>query len=198
MSLQFEIDAAVGGRLQATFDAIPSEDQFSAAFLGPPGHETYARALELPDPRYPDQPEAEIDEATIDAFLSSDTQIVRKVVEALSDPVDSSQRFTFLLWDGWGWDPKLPTDNRVHLGGIRSYTPARGSLAEWREWMADQHEAYEPGHVWPDDRAWCVAFDVDAHFAGVGASASAIERLTHLPELTVVPWSWGSSPALYG
>jgi hypothetical protein len=40
--------------------------------------------------------------------------------------------------------------------------------------------------VWPADRTWCVAKDVDPHWAGIGADDDAIEPLLADPALDVV------------
>jgi hypothetical protein len=34
-----------------------------------------------------------------------------------------------------------------------------------------------PAFVWPSDHMWCVAADIDPHWAGIGATAPTIERL---------------------
>lgn len=34
-----------------------------------------------------------------------------------------------------------------------------------------------PAFVWPSDHTWCIAADVDPHWAGVGATVPTIERL---------------------
>jgi hypothetical protein len=31
--------------------------------------------------------------------------------------------------------------------------------------------------VWPSDHTWCIAADIDPHWAGIGASVPLIERL---------------------
>ena len=41
--------------------------------------------------------------------------------------------------------------------------------------------------VWPADRAWCVARDVDPHWAGIGGASSLITRLVTDARLDVVP-----------
>jgi len=43
-----------------------------------------------------------------------------------------------------------------------------------------------PAFVWPADRAWCLTRDVDPHYAGIAASAAAIEELLAQPQLDVV------------
>ena len=41
--------------------------------------------------------------------------------------------------------------------------------------------------IWPADHAWCVAHDVDPHYAGIGASSAAVADLLAQPDLDVVP-----------
>jgi hypothetical protein len=45
---------------------------------------------------------------------------------------------------------------------------------------------YEPAFLWPADHTWCVANDVDPHWAGIGAEASLIEQLVADPRLDAV------------
>jgi hypothetical protein len=40
--------------------------------------------------------------------------------------------------------------------------------------------------IWPADHAWCVANDVDPHWAGIGADVSAVSELLADPRLDVV------------
>ena len=43
-----------------------------------------------------------------------------------------------------------------------------------------------PAFVWPDDQRWCLASDVDPHWAGIGAEDAAVEALLRTPGLDVV------------
>jgi hypothetical protein len=43
-----------------------------------------------------------------------------------------------------------------------------------------------PAFIWPADHAWCVADDVDPHWAGIGADVSVVEELLADPPLDVV------------
>jgi len=76
----------------------------------------------------------------------------------------------------------------------RAYFLFRGSLSEFGDWGAadewpGQPRLYMPGpaFIWPGDHAWCVANDVDPHWAGIGADVSAIDQLLADPRLDVVP-----------
>lgn len=75
----------------------------------------------------------------------------------------------------------------------RAYWLFRGPLAEVGTWDAAQGsplgltlDAAEPALVWPADHAWCVALDVDQHWAGIGAGSSLITTLRSDPRLDVV------------
>lgn len=75
----------------------------------------------------------------------------------------------------------------------RAYYLFRGPLAEFGDWgAADRRPGQpresmpDPAFVWPADHAWCVAKDVDPHYAGIGADAMAIGGLLAHPALNVV------------
>ncbi len=75
----------------------------------------------------------------------------------------------------------------------RAYWLFRGSLADVGTWdtAAEWPGRYrldgaEPAFIWPADRAWCVARDVDPHWAGIGGTQSLITRLMTDPRLDVV------------
>ena len=42
-----------------------------------------------------------------------------------------------------------------------------------------------PAFIWPEDRTWCVANDVDPPWAGIGASRDAIRELMNEPRLNL-------------
>jgi hypothetical protein len=64
----------------------------------------------------------------------------------------------------------------------RAYFLFRGAAADLAGW-----EGPDPAFVWPADRTWCLADDVDPHYAGIGASTAAIHALTASEDLDVVP-----------
>jgi hypothetical protein len=70
----------------------------------------------------------------------------------------------------------------------------RGPLAEvgaWDTasgWPGQVHfDQAEPAFVWPADRAWSIAHDVDPHWMGVGGDNGLISELTTDPHLDVIP-----------
>lgn len=170
----------------------------STLWFGSAGFEAHARVLQLPDPAYDRQPESELADEVLDG-TPSDVELVTGIVDVLGS---SSDDLRFLQWDGYPYRPALPATSRFDLVGLRQYVLARGTVGDWARWVADAAEphgrAFPPAFAWPADRTWCVAFDVDAHFAGVGASEEAITRLLDAEGLTTVRASRESRPPLYG
>jgi hypothetical protein len=74
----------------------------------------------------------------------------------------------------------------------RSYFLFRGPVSAFGDWgptdvPTDQPPALPlPAFAWPADHAWCVARDVDPHWAGIGADTAAIDQLIDAPNLDVV------------
>jgi hypothetical protein len=68
----------------------------------------------------------------------------------------------------------------------------RGPLAEIGAWDTAEAwpgqyrlDAAEPAFVWPADHAWCVARDVDPHWAGIGGDTPLVDQLVADPLLDV-------------
>lgn len=94
--------------------------------------------------------------------------------------------------DRSGGPPWPPHPPKVVIPN-RAYFLFRGAAAGFGDWGAAQtgsgHEVGmpDPAFIWPADHAWCVANDVDPHWAGIGADAAAIDQLLADPLLDVVP-----------
>ncbi len=90
----------------------------------------------------------------------------------------------FGFWQGWG-DAGLPRS--VLALPNREYLLIRGPVE-----LAAANLAAEPAEQsanlwWPDDRAWCVATDVDLMSTYVGGSAACLADLAALDGLEVLP-----------
>jgi hypothetical protein len=75
----------------------------------------------------------------------------------------------------------------------RAYYLFRGPVSDFDDWGAAEMwpgqprlQMPNPAFIWPADHAWCVANDVDPHWAGIGADTSAIDQLLADPRLDVV------------
>lgn len=169
--------------------------------FGPSGFEAYARLRFLPDPVYPGQPEIEIDD---DA--PSENELLRATLEVLRQHTRAPNDCYFCLWDGWGSDTDGDDDARAApafppsvLNGPKVVVPNRayflfhGALSEFGDWGAAEvsprrprSHMPDPAFIWPADHAWCIANDVDPHYAGIGADSTAIDQLLAHPGLDVV------------
>jgi len=73
----------------------------------------------------------------------------------------------------------------------RSYWLFRGPLTDLLDTTQELPGEYLvdglPAFVWPADHAWCVARDVDPHWAGIGGALPLITRLVTDARLDVVP-----------
>lgn len=83
------------------------------------------------------------------------------------------------LWDGWGWidvPPDVLTGPRLTLSG-RSYLLFECEIRAFTEpdWQArNGWEHLMPSQLWPDDRAWFLASDVDSDSTLIGGSRALI------------------------
>lgn len=160
------------------------------ATLGPSGFASYARLRFLPDPAHPGQEESDVE---VDPGAPSEHELLRTALEVLGHHTRTPDDCYFCLWDGWGQGLSRPVlaGPKVVLPG-RGYHLFRGALSDLGDWgPADLSRGpsrqTDPAFVWPADHAWCLADDVDPHYAGIGAAAAAIDELLAHPGLDVVP-----------
>lgn len=86
----------------------------------------------------------------------------------------------------------------------RAYYLFRGALADFGDWGAadmwpgqPRQHMPDPAFIWPADRTWCVANDVDPHWAGIGAETAAIDQLVADARIDVVPADPDQDPPSY-
>lgn len=171
---------------QADWIVHSSTEWYRLLTFGPAGFEQYARVLYIADPGAPGQQEG--DAGLLPGGLS-EFEIIARAVAALTPFTTTPEQGFFAVWHS-GVTPPTPLR---HGAGIniphRSSYLAEGPLAEIDRWYGDLRlDQYDhPSFAWPADHAWCLAADVDPHWAGVGASAEGIAALAADPLLHVVP-----------
>jgi hypothetical protein len=89
----------------------------------------------------------------------------------LARHTSTPDRCWFCTWEGWG-SVVFDDGPRVELPG-RKYALFAGSLAGLPSRMDAQHD-HSPNLWWPDDRAWCVATEIDLAWTYVGGPAKLI------------------------
>ena len=122
----------------------------------------------------------------------------RVLVSILERFTSTPERCYFCLWEGYGFlgnrlfkrVPKLKIPGpggreylvfRGPLGAIVSFYFYRDVEGGWRGW------GQAPNIWWPEDRAWCVATDIDSFDSYVGANKSCIDQVLAHPDLEALP-----------
>lgn len=77
-------------------------------------------------------------------------------------------------------EPRQPTGPRVRLPH-RDYLLLKGSVAQGAGWEDG------PNLWWPDDRAWCVASEIDFPYTYVGGTEHLIDEILANPALEAMP-----------
>lgn len=130
-----------------------------------------------------------------------DPELYAAACDLLEAHTSTPEHCWFCLWEGYGqlsgggaagwlyvegarpgtqgpkppvFSPEIMSGPRVSIPG-RDYFLLEGRLQGWEhffdEWRAS------PEIVWPDDRAWCVASEIDLDSTYVGGSSELIESL---------------------
>jgi hypothetical protein len=113
------------------------------------------------------------------------------LLDVLADHTSTSDTW-FCLWDGYGWVDSVNL-TREQLDGPRLRHPGRdylmfgGPLAAatelgWRP-RPNWFEAQSPNLFWPDDRAWCVATEIDFDSTLVAGEEALVDALLKTPGL---------------
>lgn len=167
----------------STSDASPER----LISFGPAVFPAYARLRYVPDPIRPGMAEADaqrlIDQAT-------DVEVARVALEALARYSSSTDHCYVCVWDGYGLfrDHEIARHPLVTLPHRRYvlFTAVLDDLASWNDLFTSECD-WPPAFVWPEDRRWFFASDVDPHWAGIGADTSVIDQLIADTGLDVVP-----------
>jgi hypothetical protein len=138
-------------------------------------------------------------------------ELAGALVSALRDHTTTPERCWFAAWEGWG-DPASAEVVFVTFGGSndapipppwtiierpnrakfkipgRGYYIGSGPLTAALETVYGVVQHYQsPSIWWPDDRAWCVATEVDFDWTYVGGSTECIAAVLGHPDLEALP-----------
>ncbi len=114
----------------------------------------------------------------------------KPLVDVLSEFTSTPELCYFAVWEGYGGlDERLGKEaaklESPYLD--RAYYIFRGQLdgiLSFYEWSFFYRS---PNIWWPEDRAWCVATDIDSLDSYVGGSEACIERILEHPGLEAFP-----------
>lgn len=107
-------------------------------------------------------------------------------VAGSSRPVEATPGIDLSFLRPTSRTPLVSVPNRAYLlfRGTVADLGERGSPTRWPGQPA--LGTADPAFIWPEDHAWCLANDVDPHWAGIGAAESAIDQLVADPRVDVV------------
>jgi hypothetical protein len=179
-------------------------DWVQLAVFGPPAFEAYARLRLTPDPFFSGQDENDIEQDEELGDLEQLRRLLGLLAPHTLTPDDGwfcvwdghgelhPGAFSAQIY-GAGtpvlpqYAPALPAevvDGPKVVLPHRSHLLFRGPVMSLGDWdLPDPGPGWqrmgmpEPSYVWPADHAWCVAKDVDPHWAGIGADADVIDEL---------------------
>lgn len=167
----------------------PAQDWWDLVRYGPAGFEAYVRvALACPSDPY----DATADESTVRIAFG----VLR---QHTATPLDAYAA----IWKGWTSGTSAPQAPRLEIPNrpMLLFTGAVEALwnapaAAWNDSMGTTGPA--PHLAWPQDRAWCVACEVDEEIEfSVGCSNAAAEAIAAALPGHVRRVSYGAESPLY-
>lgn len=114
-------------------------------------------------------------------------EIARRFAAVLAGHTSTPQSCWFAVWEGFG-------DLRISDHASKFSIPGRtlvllhGQVADVLQTLSSVDWIYlSPSLWWPEDRAWCVATDIDFTWTYVGGTRNCIQELMDDPELEALP-----------
>jgi hypothetical protein len=110
------------------------------------------------------------------------------LVDVLRRHTATPDRCWFAVWDGFGGlEPEVrwPGATRLHLPH-RDYVLLRGSIDAATGSFCPAPFRQSANLWWPEDRAWCVATEIDYLWTYVGATEPCLEELLAEPRLEIL------------
>ncbi|GAA4721641.1 hypothetical protein GCM10023216_08590 [Isoptericola chiayiensis] len=155
--------------------------------FGPDAFEASARLRLIPDPTAPGQHEGDVEDEPV--HLASEGEWGARALRVLTRWTATPERVYFAVWLGDGNTDDIPPGPTFDLPERPECALLAGDgsdLEEGRSVLSERRRR-PPAMVWPADRAWVMACDVDPHWAGIGAPRDAVGELMAAPDIDVVP-----------
>jgi hypothetical protein len=116
-------------------------------------------------------------------------EIVVRLAAILTAHTTTPELCWFAVWEGFG-DLRIRQNGApmFSIPGQRSLFLLQGAVDEVLTTLSEIDWRYRsPNLWWPDDRAWCVATEIDFKWSYVGGSSACIEQVLTDPELEALP-----------
>lgn len=123
-------------------------------------------------------------------YTSLKAMLARSIHNPWNDGYAKDRWTPGILSDDISRGPRLELPNRAHVlftGGINEFVDASWpERAPWRDDMSPEF-THSPSLIWPEDRAWVLATEVDHDSTVVGGSAALVAALCADPRLEALP-----------
>ncbi|WP_457539630.1 hypothetical protein [Williamsia sp. R60] len=154
---------------------------YELAVFGPTKFDAYARLRFMPDPSDHDDADDEPDDGP-----SDDQAKVGRLCQLLRSATGTPDDCYFAIWAGWPNASDLMRRSARMQIPNRTYYLLHGPLSDFGQWGVRESGHNPAAFVWPADHAWCIASDVDQHWAGIGANTSTVNRILAQRDLDIV------------
>ena len=115
---------------------------------------------------------------------SLDLDVARRLVEILTPHSSTPEKCWFAVWDGWGGLRSDATDAPSFELPWRRYFLFEGPIVAATQTFHRDDQWYQSAALWwPEDRAWCVATEVDFESTYIGGTQDVVEELVADPSL---------------
>ncbi|MCV7103405.1 hypothetical protein [Mycobacterium palustre] len=137
-------------------------------------------------PGYPANQPGVFDEAPEVGTLPAD--VAASLARALAGHTATAQRCWFAVWYGHGDLDEAFHGRPTFRLPQRSYHLARGPVTAAAQSVGTGPFSHRSCNLWwPDDRAWCVATDIDLDSTYLGGSQACIEEMLAASDLEAMP-----------
>ena len=117
----------------------------------------------------------------------------RTLMNVLREFTQTPEQCFFALWEGYGnIDTRVYAPDARVKGRGRDYLLFQGPLEGVLAFLVNRPFPFwgdSPNIWWPEDRAWCVATDIDLYDTYVGGSEECIQAILDHPDLEALPTS---------
>ena len=111
----------------------------------------------------------------------------RAISELLGEFTSTPNRCYYCIWEGNGYiDGSLYSSARVRVPH-RDYLLFSGHIDTVMSFPPEFLWGLLPNIWWPEDRAWCVATEIDLESTYIGGTDECIERILNCPDLEALP-----------
>lgn len=112
----------------------------------------------------------------------------RTLLSLLENETNEPESCWFGIWNGFGITSIEETRAPLFDAPNRSWHLYHGSLQSIDKSFADSDLFHRPANlVWPNDRSWCLATEIDLEASYLGGSSKLISAVLEKSELDVVP-----------